>query len=136
MSGVDIHVGDTIEKCKEVETTAAKAFIELKSSVDTKYIDNELPDKKQIHMYEILKAFVRFAMDIFAKGMEGEDEIEISDTVFFKLIAKEMKGLSIPAEGLSNIRKNLPELWNIYKNLSGNDPGGLETLADLGELGF
>jgi hypothetical protein len=76
MSGVDIHVGDTIEKCKEVETTAAKAFIELKSSVDTKYIDNELPDKKQIHMYEILKAFVRFAMDIFAKGMEGEDEIK------------------------------------------------------------
>jgi hypothetical protein len=47
-----------------------------------------------------------------------------------------MKGLSIPAEGLSNIRKNLPELWNIYKNLSSNDPGGLETLADLGELGF
>lgn len=133
---VAIHIGDTIEKSKEVETIAAKKFIELKSALDGKYIDEELPDKKQMHTYEILKAFVRFAMDIFAKGMEGEDEIEISNTVFFKLIAKEMKDLSIPAEGLNSIKKNLPELWNIYKNLSGNDPGELETLADLGELGF
>ena len=140
---VAIYIGDTIEKSKEVETIAAKKFIELKSAMDGKYIDiddEELSYKKRMHtheiLYEILKAFVGFAMDIFAKGMEGEDEIEINNTVFFKLIANEMRDLSIPAEGLNSIRKNLPELWNIYKNLRGNDPGGLETLADLGELGF
>jgi hypothetical protein len=47
-----------------------------------------------------------------------------------------LKDLSIPAESLNSIRKKLPELWNIYKNLGGKDPGGLETAADLGELGF
>ena len=138
--GVSIHIGDTIEKSKEVETIAAKEFIEIKSSVESKYIDEyideELPDQKKMHTYEILKAFVGFAMDIFAKGMEGEDEIVINDTAFFKLIAKEMKDLSISANGLNGIRKNLPELWNIYKDLGGKDPGGLETMADLGDLGF
>lgn len=132
---VAIYIGDTIEKSKEVETIAAKKFIELKSVLDGKYIDDNDNITEFGHTYEILKAFVGFAMDIFAKGMEGEDEIEINNTVFFKLIANEMKDLSIPAEGLSGIRKNLPELWNIYKNISTNTEG-LETLADLGELGF
>jgi hypothetical protein len=133
---VVIYIGDTIEKSKEIETIAAKEFIELKSTVDSNYIDEDLPLSKQTQTYEILKAFVKFAMDIFAKGMEGEDEIEINDTAFFKLIAKELKDLSIPAESLNSIRKKLPELWNIYKDLGGKDPGGLETAADLGELGF
>ena len=133
---VVIRIGDTIEKSKEIETIAAKEFIKSKSYVDSRHIDEELPVSKQKQMHEILKAFVKFAMDIFAKGMEGEDEIEINDTAFFELIAKELKDLSIPAEALNSIRKKLPELWNIYKDLGGKDPGGLETMADLGELGF
>jgi hypothetical protein len=135
---VVIYIGDTIEKSKEIETIAAKEFIELKSAVDSNYIDEELPVSKQTQTYEILKAFVKLAMNIFAKGMDGEDEIEIeiNDTSFLELIAKELKDLSIPAESLNSIRKKLPELWNIYKDLGGKDPGGLETMADLGELGF
>jgi hypothetical protein len=133
---VYIRVGDTIEKSKEVETIAAKEFLRLKSSVGSSYIDEELPERKQMQMYGILKEFVKFAMDLFAKGMEGEDEIEINDTAFFKMVAKEMKDLQITPEELYSIRKNVPSLWNIYKNLAGNDPISLETLADLGEVGF
>jgi hypothetical protein len=44
----------------------------------------------------------------------------------------------LPAEGLSRIRRNLPELWEIYKKSVGGEAtiDGIETLADLGDLGF
>jgi hypothetical protein len=123
-----ISIGDTIEKCKEVETIAAKRFIKMYSEVDDSYL-SRLNDP-------ILKMFVDFAIGIFAKGMEGEDEIEMDDTIFFQSIAHRMKDL--PAEGLSRIRRNLPELWEIYKKSVGGEAtiDGIETLADLGDLGF
>jgi hypothetical protein len=117
-----ISVGDTIEKCKEIETLTAEKFIKEYSEVR----END----------SVLKMFVNFALDIFAKGMEGEDEIEMDDTIFFQSIAHRMKDL--PAEGLSRIRRNLPELWEIYKKSVGGEAtiDGMETLADLGDLGF
>jgi hypothetical protein len=48
---VVIHIGDTIEKSKEIETIAAKEFIELKSTVDSNYIDEDLPLSKLTQTY-------------------------------------------------------------------------------------
>jgi hypothetical protein len=123
-----ITIGDTIEKCKEVETIAAKRFIEMHSEVKNSYL-SKLNDP-------ILKMFIDFAIGIFAKGMEGEDEIELNDEIFFQSIAHRMKDL--PAEGLSRIRRNLPQLWEIYTKSVGDEAtiDGIETLADLGDLGF
>ena len=117
-----ISVGDTIEKCKEIETLAIEKFIKEHSEVS----END----------SVLKMFINFAMDIFAMGTKGEDEIEMDDTIFFQSIAHRMKDL--PAEGLSRIRRNLPQLWEIYTKSVGDEAtiDGIETLADLGDLGF
>ena len=60
----------------------------------------------------------------------------MNDTIFFQSIAHRMKDL--PAEGLSRIRRNLPQLWEIYTKSVGDEAtiDGIETLADLGDLGF
>lgn len=134
--GVQIHVGDTIEKSKEIETIAAKKFIELKSVAEDEYIDEKLPDIRKMQTYEILKVFVRFAMDIFAKGMEGEEEIEISDDIFFKSISPLIKEANPSPDILSKMREKFPRLWEFYINLDPEVNQGNEIIADLGDLGF
>lgn len=127
----NILIGDTIEKYKEIETIAAKKFIDNYSEVSSHSIRANSDED-----VFVLKMLIGFVMNLVSIGMEGEDEIEINDDSFFQSIAQRMKDLNIPAGVLVRIRKKLPELWNIYKDLGGKDPGGLETLADLGELGF
>ena len=131
LSYSSIQIGDTIEKYKEIETIAAKRFVDHYSEIGGYLIRNN----SDADIF-VLKMLVGFVMNLVSIGMEGEDEIEINDDLFFQSMAQRMKDLNIPAEVLVKIRKKLPELWNIYKDLGGKDPGGLETMADLGELGF
>jgi len=126
-----IKIGDTIEKCKEIETIAAKKFIDNYSEI-SEYMIRDNSDADNF----VLRMLVDFVMNLVSIGMEGEDEIEINDTEFFQSIAQRMKDFNISAGVLANIRKKFPELWSIYKDLGGKDSGGLETAADLGELGF
>ena len=118
---ISLGMNETPDVCKTVENIAAKKFISKQSS---------------FHGVGIKRVIANFALQIFAKGMEGDSEIEINDPIFFEFIAPLIKEKNPSPFMLARIRKELPKFWEVYKVIDPSVESGFETLADLGDLGF
>lgn len=133
---VKIEIGDTIEKCKEVETIASKKLIENnlpKEDLNPNFWGgNKISEDQE----KIRKLIINFALEVFAKGTEGEDKIEINNQIFFESIAPRIKKTNPSPAILSKIRGKIPGLWEIYKSIDSKVASGNDTMADLGDLGF